>query len=330
MPRLYGFDNQSLTRLRDDEVPVVRDMANRAEAGQSQAEIAAWENSEGHRGTMGGEWTSMSVGRLLDNPAIAGLERDPSTGELRETGLPAIISRAQFERLQKRPSRLGSVRSGVEREPDYDYLLNAGTVVCGLCTVPLTGARSDAGTPSYRCPTNFEGQKGCGKVRITASPLEDYVGEYIVAELLRPEVANKLEEARRAFASEAEGVRERISQLEKARADLAQPYAKGELSRAAYLAADKETTAGLKAQRSRLRSLEQVMDVPVRGVDDLVSWWNHAPIRSRRALVALLLERVEVFSAPARGVRTVEGRVQLHWRAKQHAVAVSPGADPGK
>jgi hypothetical protein len=277
---------------------------------------------------MGGEWNSMSVGRILDNPAIAGLERDPATGELRETGLAAAIGRAQFERLQQRRSRPGSVRSGVEREPDYDYLLTGGTGVCGLCQVPLTGGRSNAGTPTYRCPTNYEGQKGCGKVRITASLLEDYVAEYVLAELLRPEVANELEKARQSLAAEAERARERIAELEGARADLAQPYSKGELSRVAFVAADKETKADLKVQRARLRFLEQVVDVPVRGVDDLVNWWNHAPFRSRRALVMLLLEKVEVFSAPARGVRTVdEGRVQLHWRAKQPAAAVSPGAD---
>lgn len=73
MPRLYGFDNQALTRVRAEERQVVREAVGRIRAGQSQAEVAAWMTVEGHRGTMGGEWTSMTLGRLLDNPSIAGL-----------------------------------------------------------------------------------------------------------------------------------------------------------------------------------------------------------------------------------------------------------------
>jgi len=46
-----------------------------------------------------------------------------------------------------------------------------------------------------------------------------------------------------------------------------------------------------------------------------VKWWNTAPTASKRAITLLLLEKIEVFPASARGVRTIEpGRVVLHWR----------------
>ncbi|MEU4094445.1 recombinase zinc beta ribbon domain-containing protein [Streptomyces sp. NPDC026673] len=315
MPRLYGFDNQALTRVRDQERQVVREAVGRIRAGQSQAEVAAWITAEGHRGTMGGEWTTMTLGRLLDNPAIAGLERDPDTGELRETGREALITPEEFRWLQEhRPSRRGSVRSGQSREDDYEYLATGGLAECGECGQQLTGSRTSASTPSYRCPTNFEGRGGCGKVRINAALLEDHLGENALGELARPDAQAALEQARAQLAAEAEELRAQIADLEKSRGELAEPYAKGELSRDAYVAADRETSQRLKQARSRLRYVEQAVDVPVGGVEDLARWWEHAPAQSKRALLVLLLQKVQVYPARARGVRDVDDRVTLTWR----------------
>ncbi|WP_377271613.1 recombinase family protein [Peterkaempfera sp. SMS 1(5)a] len=169
---MYGFDNQALTRVRVQERQVVREAVSRRKAGQSRAQVAAWMNAEGHRGTMGGEWNSMTLGRLLDNPAIAGLERDPDTGELVETGREALITPEEFRELQQLPDRRRGV-ADADREPEYEYLLGRGLSECGLCHQPLAGSRTSAKTPSYRCLTSFEGRRGCGKVRITASTIHD-------------------------------------------------------------------------------------------------------------------------------------------------------------
>ncbi|WP_324787074.1 recombinase zinc beta ribbon domain-containing protein [Streptomyces sp. H51] len=322
MPRLYGFDNQALTRIRAEERQVVREAVGRLRSGQPQAQVAAWMNSEGHRGTLGGEWTSMTLGRLLDNPAIAGLERDPDTGELRETGREALITPEEFRWLQEsRPSRLGSVRSGQRREDDYEYLLAGGLSVCGQCGQQMTGGRTSARTPSYRCPTSFEGRGGCGKVRITASLLEDYVGEHVLGELARPGAQEALEQARARLTTEAEQVRVRITELEASRAELAEPYEGRQLSRAAFDAADRRIRDSLKKERARLRFLEQIVDVPIGGVEDLARWWEHAPHRSRRSLVVLLVEQVVIHPARARGVRVVDDRVTLRWRTESASQA---------
>ncbi|MGW2938011.1 recombinase zinc beta ribbon domain-containing protein [Streptomyces sp. NPDC001156] len=314
MPRLYGFDNQALTRVRADERQVVREAVGRIRAGQSQAEVAAWMNAEGHRGTMGGEWTSMTLGRLLDNPAIAGLERDPDTHELVETGREALITPEEFRWLQQRPGRPGSVRSDQDRAADHEYLLAGGLAVCGQCGQRMAGARTGAGTPSYRCQTSFEGRGGCGKIRINAALLEDFVAEHVLGELLRPGAIAALEMARTRMAGEVVQVRARIAELEKSRTELAEPYAKGELSRAAFVSADRHIGQSLKECRARLRFLEQAVDVPLGGVEDLARWWEHAPFASRRALVMLLVDKIQVHPARARGVRDVDDRVTLTWR----------------
>ncbi|MFD3452756.1 recombinase zinc beta ribbon domain-containing protein [Streptomyces sp. NPDC058691] len=315
MPRLYGFDNQALTRVRDQERQVVREAVGRIRAGQSQAEAAAWMTAEGHRGTMGGAWTSMTLGRLLDNPAIAGLERDPDSGELRETGREALITPEEFRWLQEhRPGRRGSVRSGQAREGDHEYLATGGLAECGECAQQLTGSRTSAGSPSYRCQTNFEGRGGCGKVRINAALLEDHLAEHALGELARPGAQAALELVRTKMGAEADQLRAQIADLEQSRGELAEPYAHGQVSRDAFVAADRSISERLKQARYQLRYLEQAVDVPVGGVEDLARWWDHAPSHSKRGLLVLLLEKVQVYPARARGVRDVDDRVTLTWR----------------
>ncbi|MFF0164165.1 hypothetical protein ACFYRY_42815, partial [Streptomyces sp. NPDC005263] len=92
-------------------------------------------------------------------------------------------------------------------------------------------------------------------------------------------------------------------------------YGQRQISGDSFVAADREITASLKSARSRLRYAEQMANFSLGNAKDLVRWWNTAPTASKKAIAILLLERVEVFPASARGVRTVEpGRVVLHWR----------------
>ncbi|MFF4832674.1 hypothetical protein [Streptomyces sp. NPDC001315] len=125
-----------------------------------------------------------------------------------------------------------------------------------------------------------------------------------------------LEEARAGLAAEADEVRARITELEKSRAELAEPYEGRQLSRAAFGAADRRIGDSLKKERARLRFLEQVVDVPIGGVEDLARWWEHAPHSSKRSLAVLLVEKVHVHPARARGVRDVDDRVTLEWRTE--------------
>ncbi|MBP5905833.1 hypothetical protein F3K40_08645 [Streptomyces sp. LBUM 1478] len=152
MPRLYGFDDASRRRLRDDEVDPLRQMVSRALSNQSNQDVAVWANGEGYRGTLGGEWKDASVGRLFRNPAIAGLRYDDD-GELVDAGHPGAITREEFEALLEREK----ARSTKDAEPAYDYLLTGGAA-------PAASAHRILGRP-YQCghariPLSPEGQEG--------------------------------------------------------------------------------------------------------------------------------------------------------------------------
>lgn len=312
MPRLYGFDDASRRRLRDDEVGPLRQMVSRAiEGNQSNADIAVWANGEGCRGTLGGEWKDASVGRLFRNPAIAGLRYDDD-GELVDAGHPGAITPEEFKALQARENS----RKASDASPPYDYLLVDGASTCGKCTWALQGARTNAGTPGYRCrPKDKDGRGGCGEVRMDAELLENYVGEYVVAELLKPGIRDHILKAQAAVRAQAEKMKTTIKDLEGRREEAATLYGQRQISSDAFVAADREISANLKDTRSRLRYAEQMADFSLGNAKDLVRWWNTAPSASKRAIARLFLENVEVFPARARGVRTVEpGRVVLHWR----------------
>ncbi|MCZ4098260.1 recombinase family protein [Streptomyces sp. H39-C1] len=311
MPRLYGFEDASRRRLRDDEVDPLRQMASRALEGQSNADVAVWANGAGYRGTLGGEWKDASVGRLFRNPAIAGLRYDDD-GELVDAGHPGAITREEFVRLQERDQS----RKKADAAPPYDYLLVDGACTCGKCTWALQGARTNAGTPGYRCrPKDKDGRGGCGEVRMGAELLEDYVGENVVAELLKPGIRKQILKAQEAVRAQVEKMKTSIEDLGGRRIEAATLYGKRQISSDAFVTAEREITASLKDTRNRLRYAEQMANFSLGDAKDLVRWWNTAPSASKRAITRLFFENIEVFPASARGIRTVEpGRVVLHWR----------------
>ncbi|MEV7279769.1 recombinase family protein [Streptomyces sp. NPDC093111] len=311
MPRLYGFDDQSRRRLRDDEVEPTRQMVSRALAGASNADIAAWANQEGHRGTLGGEWKDASIGRLLRNPAIAGLRREKD-GSLVDAGHPGAITASEFHALEEREK----ARKTATPDDAHDYLLNDEASTCGKCTQALQGARTNAGTPGYRCrPKDKNGRGGCGEVRIDAELLDTHVGEYVVAELLKPGIYEQILRAQELVKEQVEKFKADLVDLEGRRKEAAMLYGQRQISSEAFVIADGELTKNLKETRKRLRYAEQMANFKLGGVTDLVRWWNTAPTASRRAIVLLFLEAIVVYPARARGVRTIEpGRVVLRWR----------------
>ncbi|MEU6475288.1 recombinase family protein [Streptomyces sp. NPDC047017] len=319
MPRLYGFDDASRRRLRDDEVGPLRQMVSRAlqrslqgEWEQSNADVAVWANGEGYRGTLGGEWKDASVGRLFRNPAIAGLRYDEN-GELVDAGHEGAITREEFLELQEREK---SRKPGGDAAPAYDYLYADGDSTCGNCRHGLQGARTNAGSPGYRCrPKNKEGRGGCGKVRIDAELLENHVGEYVVAELLKPGIREQILAAQAAIRAQVVALEDTLKDLEGRRKEAATLYGKREIGSDAWVAADRQITANIKETRTRLRYAEQMAGFSLGDAKDLVRWWNTAPSASKKAISRLFLEDIEVYPASAQGVRTVEpGRVVLRWR----------------
>ncbi|MFI5545799.1 recombinase family protein [Streptomyces sp. NPDC051815] len=316
MPRLYGFEDNSRRRLHEDEVGPLREMASRAllDPPQSDQDIAVWANAQGYRGTLGGEWKDASIGRLLKNPAIAGLRRDEN-GELVDAGHPGAITPEEFKALEERRAK----RRTAKPDAPYSYLLTGevgGIASCGKCKQNLTGARNNTGSPGYRCrPKDKQGRGGCGEVRVDAELLETYVAEYLVAELFKQGVRESIEAAQKAVRAQIVDLKQTIWEQEERGREVARLYGRREIGRDAFLAAQGAANEELTVSRTRLRFAEQMVNFQLGGASDMVRWWNTAPHASKQAIALLFLEGVRVFPASARGVRTIEpGRVMLDWR----------------
>ena len=290
----------------------LRQAASRRLERQPYPAISTWLNEAGYRTTLGSLWRPATLANVLDHPAIAGMAEDEN-GELVDTGGPRIITPEEFRAIRElRPSNnpVGS------RKEQREYLLQAGAGVCGLCGHPLGSSPSNSGNRGYRCqPSTPQHPGGCGKVRVNADLLEAYLAEHVLAELAKPEVAALVEAARDEVLAEAADLRKGIEADRAEQEQLGAELARREVSRQAFRAADHELSRRVRDASTRARLLEQVELAPVGGVPDLVRWWKHAPLSSRRGLVTLCLERVAVYPAASRGSRTVDSdRVALTWR----------------
>ncbi|QSS91288.1 recombinase family protein [Streptomyces sp. M54] len=313
MPRLYGFEDMAYRRVRESEAEGIRAAASRQLLKQSFPAICEWLNAEGYRTTRGGLFKPDVLANILYHPAIAGLAEDEN-GELVETGGPAIIPVEDFLAIRAMRSSSDPDNQRVEQR---EYLISGPLGVCGLCGTTLGASPSNAGARGHRCPpSTAQHPGGCGKVRINADLLETYVAEHVLAELAKPEVSALIGEARDELLAQAALLRKEAAAARRRQKKLGEDYARSpDMSLKAFRAADKELKQLSHKSEAKARFLEQVKHVPVGDVPDLVRWWKHAPMKAKKGVLTLMLEKVAVYPAASRGSRTVDAnRVALHWR----------------
>ncbi|MEU6147640.1 recombinase family protein [Streptomyces sp. NPDC047081] len=300
-------------RVREAEAEGIRAAASRRLLRQSFPAITEWMSEEGYRTTLGNKFKPDVLAGVLHHPAIAGLTED-AAGELVDSGGPRIIPVEDFLAIRAMKQAEGE---GKERADQREYLLSGPISVCGLCGHPLGTSPSNAGARGHRCqPSSPQHPGGCGKVRINADLYERYVGEQVLGELAKPEVAELIGAAREALLARAAVLDKEVAADRRRQKKLGADYAANSgISLAAFKAADKELTTKIREKATQARFLKQVKHVPVGDVPDLVRWWKHAPLKAKKGLVVLLLERIAVYPAASRGSRTVDAdRVAFTWR----------------
>ncbi|MFE3196766.1 recombinase family protein [Embleya sp. NPDC059237] len=301
--RLYGFDTRH--NHVAEETPWVERAADDALLLVPLAQVCRTLNAGGSRTTSGGLWHATTLRRVLIHPAIAGLERKGDN--LVKAEWDAIIAPDKHHalvRLFTDPARTPGA--------SYDYMLTSGGSECSECRSWMGARPSNSGRASYSCRA-----EGCKKVRISASLLEQYMGEHVLAELVKPETAGRLAAARRTLEAEAQALRATLVLIETQEAEAGTEYAARRLS----MVTMKEIARGLQAQRkpvkARLRFLDSILNTEPNIGSDPVKWWNkNASVAARRTVTLLLVERVIVHPASAQGVHSVEpGRVSILWRS---------------
>jgi DNA invertase Pin-like site-specific DNA recombinase len=173
--RCLGYYTGSDKRYYIDEAgaSTVRMIYEMYDQGHTYADIVNALNEQGRKTLRGSPFNKNSLGKILHNRRYIG---DYVWDEIViEGGMPQIIDRDLWERVQKKLSR--KEKASARARGEYDYILS-GKLFCGHCGKPMIG---DSGTSRngtkhyyYTCSTKKHGG-GCSKQSVRAAAIEDEV-----------------------------------------------------------------------------------------------------------------------------------------------------------
>jgi DNA invertase Pin-like site-specific DNA recombinase len=181
--RPFGYEIDKET-VRESEAAVVREVVARFIAGESLRSLCMGLDAQGVRTVAGGGWRTSTLRAMLTSGRIAGLRRH--RGQIiGRASWPAIISPHDRDRVLARIAEMGASR---QRTP-HRYLLS-GLLRCGRCGGTLFASRR-ATTRRYVCLSGPD-HGGCGRITITAEPVEQLIADAVLYRLDTPELADAL------------------------------------------------------------------------------------------------------------------------------------------
>lgn len=274
-----------------DEAEVVREAARRVLAGEALAAVGR-----------GFSWSGTRVRQMLENPTYAGLLR--FRGEVVGEGRwEAVLTRGQHEALV---AMLDGRRNGPGRPPTR---LLTGTLTCYKCGEGMRGTVT-RGKRRYHCRSDT----GCGGPSVSGDPTDAYV-----TDLLLTALADSRALAERLSASTSANVTEVSEDLtadERRLEELVADYYCGDVPKGAYLTARQRLEARIEEARGTLAAaqIDSAPQLPVGDRTALDSWWAEATVSQRRALLSVVVDRVELKPWEARmGRKFSPDRLQVVW-----------------
>jgi len=188
--RVYGYGHAAdgTYVINEEEAAIVRQIFALYCAGWSAANIAKQLNGQGVTNARGHKWALSGVLNAVGNERYTGVYI--YSGHRIEGGMPAIISREEWEEAQKMRKKTSKhYETGA-----VDYLLT-GKAFCGHCGAAMVG---DCGTSKtgaryyyYTCQAH-KARKGCDKHSVPKQYLEDTVMNYIMDHVLTPEEMDRI------------------------------------------------------------------------------------------------------------------------------------------
>lgn len=308
--RPFGYEQDAVT-VRADEAEVYRQVVARFLAGQSTRSLATWLTQEQVPTVTGSGWTTSTIKGMLTNARYAGLR--VHKGEVVAPGQwEAIITEDEHRRVQ---AKYAEKKTSGRRTPQR-YLLS-GLLRCGKCETRLyTSSRTTNGkaTRRYVCLSGPD-HKGCGRLTITADPVERLIADAVLYRLDTTELSDTLEgrsstdERTHALTVALDEDREQLDEL-------ATAYAGRQISMRDWLTAKKpieqraETTKRQLAQINRTGALIGL----VGNGAELGRTWSTLDLSEQHAIVTALLDHA-VIGPGTPGVRELDpGRVSPVWR----------------
>lgn len=169
--RAYGWKSDKI-HVVPEEATVLRRAADLVLAGQSVRAVAEQLEDEGIVGAQGKPLQDVTIGRALRNPRICG-QRE-AHGRLYPTEVEPILTPEKYKRVRR-------VIESRSPEPTKVHLLAGGRSVCRECGRILYVSKQSGGAFAYGCAVR---SGGCGGVWISASLLEEYVTNELIARIV--------------------------------------------------------------------------------------------------------------------------------------------------
>jgi len=282
--RLFGYTRDG--EVIQEEKAIAAAAVDEVLTGGSIQGICRDLEARGIKTTRGTAWRPGALRQYLRNPRIAGWS--VLNGEIvGEGSWEPLVSREDWEAL--RALLDGRTRPYIPRVA----LLN-GLVFCDLCGTRLisggtaSSVRADGSRDrarSYRCPDR-PGLNGCGRISVKAPPVEAIVEDVAKAVILTPDVRRRIDELRAQPGNEANEISELELRIRELEAQLDEP---GTPVKTLLRAIDRTR----ERQEQLLANLELAPRMPLPRTAD--EW--PTDLRRRRALVELVVERVDITSA---------------------------------
>jgi DNA invertase Pin-like site-specific DNA recombinase len=306
-----GFESGDIVPA---EAAVIVEMAQRILSGDSLSQVARWANEAGHRTPLGLKWQAQTVKLCVSNPRTAGLRHRVRriTEHGRQRDVHDIIGEAQWapildtETWEALCARVALMARPLPQKGRKALL--SGLVHCLVCGTPREMHRITVGTPpysSYRCVSRPDG--GCG-----SSIAADRVEEVAIAAVIDALSERVKVERRRPSA-----MHDDLGDLQEQMDELSIMVGEGTISMRDFgnaMAGLKRRQEAALAARAAVSGMELVTYYAERK-GGLAGAWEEMDIDSRRALVRLVVESVDIAKRGSRLGRAFDpSRIHIAWR----------------
>jgi len=256
----------------------------------------------------GGVWRSPTLRGLLRSGRIAGLREH--RGEVVGPAVwEPIITVAERDRVL---ARMADQAVSGRRSPRR-YLLS-GLLRCARCGGKLFASPREH-TRRYVCLSGPD-HGGCGRLTVTAEPLEELLADAVLHRLDSPQLADTL--AGRSSADvHGAGLAEQLAADQQQLDELAGMFGKQEISAREWRAARtpiEQRVTERKRQLAQSTRTDALLGLPTGG-EQLRQFWDDLPLTRQAAIVAAVLDHAVIAPGTA-GARALDlARVQPVWRS---------------
>jgi site-specific DNA recombinase len=304
--RPFGYADDKMT-VRPDEAKVIRNVVERFVAGESLRSLARWADGQDIRTVGGGPWRSPTLRALLASGRIAGL-REHRGEVIGAAKWDAIISPSQREQVLRRLTQLKTAQRRAPRR----YLLS-GLARCERCGGTLYSSPRTR-TRRYVCLSGPD-HGGCGRISVTAEPLEKLVTDAVLFRLDTAELAAALS-GRAAEHADATALADALADDRARLIEVARMYGEKEIDGREWQAARTPIELRIRAverQLARAAHSDAIVGLSGNGVS-LRTRWESLDLTRQAAIVRAVLDHA-VVAPGVRGAQALDSaRVKPIWR----------------